>query len=134
MSESMSGSSVSLTPRRVRPQVTAASPPRLEAVDEASQSPQNPLTFTGDLDALALTDADCEPIRKWETNLMTETMEYCTRCKHKWFDMALVFGLCRVCRRRDRAQSGGMPNFFSVDNALDFGDVPAHLPELSHVE
>lgn len=61
-------------------------------------------------------------------------MEYCPRCKEKWFSIGMKNGICRRCFNRDRKKLAHEPNFFPHDNALDFGVVSDHLPELSQIE
>lgn len=48
--------------------------------------------------------------------------------------MGMRNGICSVCNRRDYGTDPIEPNFFSRENALDFGSVPDHLPELSQAE
>jgi hypothetical protein len=124
------------TPRRrrqaTRPQV---SPEPLNIIQEQQPQPYEPdPPFDEDLAALALTDADMQLLNAWETDLLAQRMEYCTRCKREWFDLNLRYGVCRICHRRDQSRPEDSPFFFSRENALDFGAVPSHLPELSQVE
>ena len=59
-------------------------------------------------------------------------METCTRCKERWFKMDLQVGICNTCRNRDA--KGRTPYLISVDNNMDPGEYPLHLPKLTQVE
>jgi hypothetical protein len=67
-------------------------------------------------------------------------METCLRCKERWFDMQLKDNICRRCYIRDTDTSTGgrkqtlTPFLMSVDNEMDLGEVPAHLPALTQLE
>ena len=43
-------------------------------------------------------------------------------------------GICGRCCRKDAKRRPGEPYFFSADNQLDFGPVPARLPQLTPTE
>ena len=67
-------------------------------------------------------------------------METCLRCKERWFEMQLKDNICRRCYIRDtdistrgRKQTLS-PFLMSVDNEMDPGEVPAHLPALTQIE
>lgn len=36
-------------------------------------------------------------------------MEYCTRCKERWFEMQLIDGICSACTSRDKKMAHGDP-------------------------
>jgi hypothetical protein len=61
-------------------------------------------------------------------------MDYCHRCREKWFDMNVKNGVCKRCRARDKNRRPDEPFFFSHENCLDFGDIPTELPSLTQVE
>jgi len=62
-------------------------------------------------------------------------MHYCERCKKKWFDVVLGLGnICRQCYAKDAKRGPNMPYYFSKENKLDFGEVPAELEELTQLE
>jgi hypothetical protein len=95
---------------------------------------QDPV-WNGDLDAGALTDRDKATLREFWTTLDNDRMEYCTRCQECWFQMKIDSdGICERCYRQDRKRRPDEPYFFSADNQLDFGPVPARLPQLRPTE
>jgi hypothetical protein len=59
-------------------------------------------------------------------------METCTRCKEHWFEMELRAGICHRCLKHDKGAK--TPHLLSVNNEMDPGEVPVHLPELSQLE
>ncbi|EFZ03828.1 ATP-dependent DNA helicase PIF1 [Metarhizium robertsii ARSEF 23] len=127
----------SIPPRRVRSPVII--PPEESAVFHA----QYPV-WNGGLDAPALTDRDLAPaltdrdkatLREFWTMLDNDQMEYCSRCQESWFQMKIdTDGICGRCYRKDAKRRSGEPYFFSADNQLDFGPVPARLPQLTPTE
>ncbi|KID81680.1 ATP-dependent DNA helicase PIF1 [Metarhizium guizhouense ARSEF 977] len=118
----------SIPPRRVRSPVII--PPEESAVFHA----QDPV-WNGDLDASALSDRDKATLREFWTMLDNDQMEYCSRCQESWFQMKIdTDGICGRCYRRDAKRRPGEPYFFSADNQLDFGSVPARLPQLTPTE
>ncbi|KAF5133799.1 ATP-dependent DNA helicase PIF1 [Metarhizium anisopliae] len=118
----------SIPPRRVRSPVII--PPEESAVFHA----QDPV-WNGDLDAPALTDRDKATLREFWTTLDNDQMEYCSRCQESWFQMKIdTDGICGRCYRKDAKRRPGEPYFFSADNQLDFGPVPARLPQLTPTE
>ncbi|KHO10579.1 Beta-ketoacyl synthase [Metarhizium robertsii ARSEF 23] len=95
---------------------------------------QDPV-WNGDLDAPALTDRDKATLREFWTTLDNDQMEYCSRCQESWFQMKIDSdGICGRCYRKDAKRRTGEPYFFSADNQLDFGPVPARLPQLTPTE
>src|SRR5208282_5071046 len=59
-------------------------------------------------------------------------METCIRCKEHWFSIDLKNNVCHRCFNRDKGNK--TPFLMSVDNEMDPGEIPAHLPELTQVE
>jgi hypothetical protein len=59
-------------------------------------------------------------------------METCGRCREHWFTMDLKDTVCHSCYLRDKGSQ--TPFLMSVDNEMNPGDVPAHLPVLTQVE
>jgi Domain of unknown function (DUF6570) len=59
-------------------------------------------------------------------------METCTWCNARWFDMRLKDSVCHGYLLKDKRVQ--IPYFFSADNEMDPGIVPAHLPALTQVE
>ncbi|KAK8912099.1 hypothetical protein VCV18_012612 [Metarhizium anisopliae] len=121
-------SRLSIPPRRVRSPVII--PPEESSLFHA----QDPV-WNGDLDAPALTDCDKATLREFWTMLDNDQMEYCSRCQESWFQMKIdTDGICGRCYRKDAKRRPGEPYFFSADNQLDFGPVPARLPQLTPTE
>jgi hypothetical protein len=105
-------------------------PPEESAVLHA----QDPV-WNGDLDAPALSDRDKATLREFWTTLDNDQMEYCSRCQECWFQMKIDSdGICGRCYRKDAKRGPSEPYFFSADNQLDFGPVPARLPQLTPTE
>src|SRR5277367_4457473 len=90
------------------------------------QPPQPPLPET-----FIPTD-QWQTITEFHTHMSTIKMEKCTRCNARWFDMQLKDGICHSCLLKDKG--GQTPYFFSADNEMDPGIVPAHLPALTQIE
>ncbi|XP_044723694.1 ATP-dependent DNA helicase PIF1 [Hirsutella rhossiliensis] len=62
-------------------------------------------------------------------------MQSCIRCQERWFDMKRnSLKICSRCIGRDRKKAPNEPYFFSAANHLDFGEIPANLPDLTMVE
>jgi hypothetical protein len=59
-------------------------------------------------------------------------MEYCVRCRERWFAMGLRNETCDACFLRDKGSQS--PFLMSAENEMDPGEVPAHLPALTQVE
>jgi len=59
-------------------------------------------------------------------------MEECSRCNARWFDMQLRDDICHSCLLKDKGRQ--TLYFFSADNEMDPGIVPAHLPALTQIE
>jgi len=47
-----------------------------------------------DLSAEAITKEDWKLLQKFNKKLDGEVMEFCVRCREKWFDMHLRQGIC----------------------------------------
>ncbi|KJZ70268.1 hypothetical protein HIM_10349 [Hirsutella minnesotensis 3608] len=88
----------------------------------------------GDLAHCPLCDRDKELLENFWTELENDRMEHCTRCQETWFDMGLKNGICKRCIARDKNKKEDEPWFFSAQNQLDFGSIPAFLPQLTKVE
>jgi len=73
-----------------------------------------------------------QTITEFHTHMSTIKMEECTRCNARWFDMQLKDDICHSCLLKDKG--GQTPYFFSADNEMDPGIVPAHLPALTQIE
>ncbi|KAF6515257.1 hypothetical protein HZS61_005163 [Fusarium oxysporum f. sp. conglutinans] len=87
-----------------------------------------------DLSHCPLSDRDKELLEKFWTELENDRMEHCARCQETWFDMGLKGGICKRCIARDKNKKEDEPWFFSAENQLDFGLIPAFLPQLTIVE
>jgi len=63
-------------------------------------------------------------------------METCQRCQEHGFSMDLKDGVCHRCflRDTDNQKRPVTPFLMSVENNMDPGVIPSHLPELSQVE
>ncbi|CAG8983616.1 hypothetical protein HYALB_00004638 [Hymenoscyphus albidus] len=59
-------------------------------------------------------------------------MEGCSRCRERWFAMALKDTVCHKCYLRDPKDC--RPCLMSADNMLNPGPVTDALPELTQVE
>jgi len=58
-------------------------------------------------------------------------MQYCLRCKERWFDVELkADGVCKRCHDKDNKRRQDEPFFFSAANKLDFCPLPDDLPRL----
>ncbi|XP_044718863.1 PIF1-like helicase domain-containing protein [Hirsutella rhossiliensis] len=125
------------SPLRRRPPQPSARPRRGRrgpAPELAVFHAQDPV-WNGDLDACALTDRDKATLREFWTKLDNDQMEYCSRCRECWFQMEIDYdGICSRCYRKDEKRGPDEPYFFSAENQLDFGPVPARLPELTPTE
>ncbi|KAJ3455288.1 hypothetical protein MRS44_013888 [Fusarium solani] len=118
----------SMPPRRIRSPVII--PPEESAVFHA----QDPV-WNGDLEACALTGRDKAILREFWTKLDNDQMQFCSRCQECWFQMKIdCDGICARCYRKDEKRRPDEPYFFSADNQLDFGPVPARLPQLTPTE
>ncbi|TVY65458.1 ATP-dependent DNA helicase pif1 [Fusarium oxysporum f. sp. cubense] len=118
----------SMPPRRIRSPVII--PPEESAVFHA----QDPV-WNGDLEACALTGRDKAILREFWTKLDNDQMQFCSRCQECWFQMKIdCDGICARCYRKDEKRRADEPYFFSADNQLDFGPVPARLPQLTPTE
>ena len=59
-------------------------------------------------------------------------MEGCSRCRERWFAMALKDTICHRCYLRDPKDR--RPYLMSAENEMDPGSVADTLPELTQVE
>ncbi|KAJ3535345.1 hypothetical protein NM208_g7167 [Fusarium decemcellulare] len=91
-------------------------------------------SWTRDLSHCPLSDRDKELLEKFWTELENDRMENCVRCQETWFDMGLKDGVCKRCIAKDKNKQEDEPLFFSAENQLDFGSIPAFLPQLTRIE
>jgi hypothetical protein len=56
-------------------------------------------------------------------------MESYSRCKERWFSMDLKNEIYHRYFNRDKGKK--TPFLMSVENEMDLGDIPAHLPKLT---
>ncbi|KAK0710204.1 hypothetical protein B0T26DRAFT_724333 [Lasiosphaeria miniovina] len=62
---------------------------------------------------------------EFDEALAVEKMQYCLRCKRRWFDVELKpDGVCKHCHDKDDKKRGDEPFFFSANNNSDFGSIP----------
>ncbi|KAF5578398.1 ATP-dependent DNA helicase PIF1 [Fusarium pseudoanthophilum] len=104
----------------------------------------DPPFVNDDLGAPCLSDQDQQLIANWQADMDHHTMEYCPRCRTRWFNQRMQNGICHSCHHRDVIPRGhasrnqrheeGEPYFWSRDNNLDPGEIPVDLPELTQVE
>jgi hypothetical protein len=87
-----------------------------------------------DLSHCPLSGRDKELLEKFWTELENDGMEHCARCQETWFDMGLKDGICKRCIAKDKNKKEDEPWFFSAENQLDFGLIPAFLPQLTIAE
>jgi ATP-dependent DNA helicase PIF1 len=134
--------------RRPRRSAAARVPPQPQTLPLRPLSrPPKPLSdymkaempkFDGNLDDSALPDAERVLLRNFRARVERQTvMETCDRCERRWFDLGLRLGVCADCRNSDKEKlRPGLndPFLYSARNNMHFGDVPAHLPELTQVE
>lgn len=59
-------------------------------------------------------------------------IEACKCCREYWFSIQLKDSICHACFLRDTDNK--TPFLISVDNKIDPGELPGHLPELIQVE
>jgi len=64
--------------------------------------------------------------------MRTVQMEDCSRCRERWFAMALKDTVCHRCYLRDPKDR--RPYLMSAENEMDPGSVADILPELTQVE
>jgi hypothetical protein len=87
-----------------------------------------------DLSHCPLSDKDKDLREAFWTELENDRMEHCARYQETWFDMGLKDGVCKRCMAKDKNKKEDEPLFFSAENQLDFGSVPAFLPQLTRIE
>ena len=59
-------------------------------------------------------------------------MEYCIRCKERWFSTRSRNDICDACFLRNKVSPS--PFLMSTDNEMDPREIPAYLPTLTPVE
>jgi Helitron helicase-like domain at N-terminus len=83
---------------------------------------------------------DWKLLENFRLELEKYRMEYCGRCKEKWFEMRLKVhrrwpeAICHRCWNKDQKVQDGDDFFFSAANNMDPGAIPSSLPALSQVE
>lgn len=86
----------------------------------------------------ALTGVDVKLLDRLHSELYGDSMELCTRCRERWFDMGLFHSICRRCRKtRDKGitkETADMPFRFGALNKMDPMPLSVQLPKLSQVE
>ncbi|KAL3955881.1 hypothetical protein ACCO45_009900 [Purpureocillium lilacinum] len=90
--------------------------------------------WMGNLSHCPLSERNKKLLEEFWTELENDRMEHCARCQETWFDMGLKDGICKRCIARDKNKKEDEPWFFSAGNQLDFGSIPAFLPELTKIE
>ena len=125
-------------PRRGRPPL-----PRRDVGRPRNHSPNRQLQnfdmpppgFSGNMQESPLSLEDITIKQKYDSVLADEEMRYCLRCKERWFDIQTQpDGVCKRCHQKDDKKKQDEPFFYSAANHLDFGDVPAELPQLEPIE
>ena len=66
--------------------------------------------------------------------LRAQKMEYCERCRERWFEMGLKDGVCNKCFLADKKKNEDEPFLYSAANNMDPGCIPSHLPKLTQIE
>jgi hypothetical protein len=114
-----------LPPSESRLEVPVLIPPVPESPQAHPQPP--PMQPTGFLPA-----DQWRLIQDFHNALDGVKMEYCARCRERWFSMGLRNKTCDACFLRDKGSQS--PFLMSADNDMDPGEVPANLPALTQVE
>lgn len=118
----------------------AADPRRVASAPDLSPNltrPDPPLVDDDgavDIDGTALTPEDRGYMAEFHDEVDGDECAECPRCRRRWFDVGLTRGICNKCHSADDCKRPDEPFFWSKENTLDFGDVPAHLPQLSQLE
>ena len=79
-------------------------------------------------------EKDWHRIQDFHEALNSQTMEFCQRCKERWFDLRISGDICARCHRRDRQRKPDEPCLFSEANNTDPGPLPSSLPLLIQME
>lgn len=106
-----------------------------EELFEQLHSLRYPLHFdqAHDLSAQLVLDQEWAWIQSWMSYIDRQEMQYCNRCKERWFDVwSDNDGVCQRCHARDRNANGVF--LMSLENCMDPGDVPSFLPSLTDIE
>ncbi|EED13560.1 hypothetical protein TSTA_098170 [Talaromyces stipitatus ATCC 10500] len=101
----------------------------------SAQKPEQDPSYTpGDLDSLlrpALTETDWDYVKSFHKSLDQQRLEYCQRCRERWFNLRLNSqGICGRCVRADKNKD---VHLFGAGNNMYPGNMP-DLPELSQTE
>ena len=126
-------------PRRREPAPPRAVPARPRAVPEPAPPrdfQEDGPRFDSDDQECPLSAADLAIKKEFDEALVAEKMTYCPRCKERWFDVKLRRdgAYCVRCHEKDHKKRGDEPFYYSAENHLDFGTVPAGLPQLEPLE
>ena len=113
-------------PLPLQPEPRQLAPPPFETPQVPPHPPAQPQA-TGFLPA-----AQWGYIQRFNAAMGEVRMETCLRCQERWFAMDLKDGSCHACFLRDKRDQS--PSLMSVENEMDPGNIPAHLPELTQVE
>ncbi|KAI1100693.1 hypothetical protein F4804DRAFT_335965 [Jackrogersella minutella] len=91
--------------------------------------------FRGNAQECPLSEEDLRTKRRFDESLAAKLMVECLRCKEKWLDIKLKGdGVCVRYHTKDDKKRADAPFLYSAENKLDFGDVPAFLPQLELLE
>ncbi|RFU33151.1 hypothetical protein B7463_g3183, partial [Scytalidium lignicola] len=119
-------------PASILPSPSPAMPipaiPAIPAMTSESM-PQNEQTFQA-----AVSEDDWLLVQDFHAELEKDIPETCNTCQERWFHMNIQNGRCAKCRIKDTSKLEGEPNLMSMENHLDPGEFPAHLPILTQVE
>src|SRR5438045_703890 len=115
---------VSKSPPLPPPQPAQPPPPVSKSPPQPAPPPIQPVGF--------LLADQWKLIQDFHTALDGVKMEYCLCWREQWFSMGLRDEICDACFLRDKGSQS--PFLMSMDNEMDLGDIPAHLPALTQVE
>ncbi|KAE9398081.1 hypothetical protein BT96DRAFT_940482 [Gymnopus androsaceus JB14] len=111
-------------PPQLNPQQQVPSAPPSPPPMNFPEDPQNsPQLDDGDK---AISEADELCLLTVQNEIMDISMEICTQCHERWFDMNVnQNGVCQWCRKSSK--------YKEVNNMYP-GDYPSHLPQLTQTE
>ena len=107
--------------------------PSVPAWPERLDDGEEPCNALDGFNKMAVTERDRLLARQFNKALLALRMEYCTRCRRRITDPR-GYAICQKCRKKDAGIVPEEPFYFSAQNELDLGDVPADLPKLSMTE
>lgn len=132
---SRSASSASRPGRPPNPRRPVGRPRRDPSNNPLCNFDDLPPRFTGDEQESPLSARDTAISQQFHAELAKEKMQFCFRCKERWFDVELKQdGVCKRCHNKDDKRQPNEPFFYSADNSLDFGEIPEDLPTLLPAE